>query len=464
VGVDRARRRHDVGGQVLVVRAGTYQVECTGERYDPALNPQSGSAGAPVILMADGEVIIEPAAVESGTAQGGSPSTIVLASSASSVDNAYTDHHVRIVAGTGAGQARQILRDIESNAMISYEGATRTAWIGLNPAGMGNWQTPPDATSQYELVRNGPLIGTLSRQHVVWDGFHVRERDNYHPDTGPIVVWDSDNVVLLNGNFEGMTEHLYDNHNIVRFEASSASTLRNSRLHGIGFPQDDGPNNPQNHAAIMIYSSDDLVIEHNEIFDAYTGVFPKGGNGGHLIRYNVVHDCFKAFRFSYHTGLRVHQNAVYDCVEAFQLAENNTDLWVFNNVVHESGSGYYSWFPTAGVTAFNNVFHQVESPALFEGGVGTLSTNRNVFFGFTSFEPGDSFAGWQALGYDADSIQADPQFVDAPARDYRLGAGSPALTVGRDDGDLDGDGNTTETIPAGAYVSGDEIIGRFAEP
>ncbi len=452
-------------GQVLIVRPGTYQVVCTGERHTPALNPASGTEGAPVIIKAEGDVIIEPAAVSQGTAQGGTAANIVLEADEPSADNAYWDHHVRIVAGTGAGQARQIMRDFDNLSLPSYDGATRTAWVSLLPSGLGNWAVTPDSTSQYEVVRNGPLVGTNGRQHVVWDGFHVRERDSYAPDTGPVVVWASDHVVLLNNQLEAQTEYLYDNHNVVRIEGSTASVVRNNRIFGLGWPDDLGPNNPQNHAAIMIYGSHDLVIEHNEIDDVYTGIFPKGSDGsGHLIRRNVIQNCAKAFRFSYHSDLRVFQNGVVDCEGAFQFAENLSGILVFNNVVHGGVMGLNNWFPIAGASAFNNIFHGTESPAHFEGGVGSLTSDRNVFFGQSSFVPGGDLAGWQAQGFDASSIQADPQFVDVAAGDFHLAGGSPAATVGRDDGDVDGDGDTSETIPAGVYLTGDEVIGRLAEP
>ena len=45
-----------------------------------------------------------------------------------------------------------------------------------------------------------------------------------------------------------------------------------------------------------------------------------------------------------------------------------------------------------------------------------------------------------------------------------LQSGSPALTAGRDLGDLDNDQDTNETIPSGVYVAGDEVIGRLPEP
>ena len=143
-------------GQVLIVAPGTYRVAGTGERYAPALNPTSGTAEAPVVIKAGGAVTITSAVIESGTAQGGTPSTIVLADSASSEDQAYTDFFVRISAGTGAGQYRTVLRNFDDFGMTSYEGASRTAWVSLDSDGVGNWETTPDATSEYELTVSGP--------------------------------------------------------------------------------------------------------------------------------------------------------------------------------------------------------------------------------------------------------------------------------------------------------------------
>lgn len=76
-------------------------------------------------------------AAVTGTAQAGSTSsTIVLATGASSTNDAYNGMYVRITGGTGNGQVRLI---------TDYVGSTRTATVSPN------WTTTPDATSTYSV-------------------------------------------------------------------------------------------------------------------------------------------------------------------------------------------------------------------------------------------------------------------------------------------------------------------------
>jgi len=444
-----------MAGQVLVVAAGTYEVECTGSRYTPALNPgHSGTPGAPVVLKARGEVVLTPRAVGAGTARGGSTQTIVLAEHAASEDQAYTSHYVRIVGGTGAGQSRLVLRDFDDLGRTSYEGATRTAWVNLDASGAGDWETAPDATSEYELVRTGPVAGTLERQHVVWDGFTVVERDSYHADTGPVVLWASSDVVFMNGEIEATSQLLFDNHNALRIEGTTRAAVRNNRIHGV-LPIEVGRNNPQNHAAIMIYSSEDALIEHNEIHDSYTGLFPKGGDRGHLIRWNHVHDCTKAIRLSYHDDVRVEHNLLTDNRIAFQAAENLSGIRIANNTVLRSENGLYNWFPFDGVALYDNLFSEVEHPVFLEGDAGSFEAHHNAFHGMADFVIGSAdvggLAAWQAGGWGEGSIVVEAPFVDAEGGDLRLAPSSPAATAASHGGAV------------GAYLTGEEHIGLSPE-
>ena len=64
----------------------------------------------------------------------------------------------------------------------------------------------------------------------------------------------------------------------------------------------------------------------------------------------------------------------------------------------------------------------------FQGAQGryALQDNRRVGEG----EKITAFEQWQRLGYEADSVIADPMFVDAAQDDYRLKPDSPALKLG----------------------------------
>lgn len=78
--------------------------------------------------------------INSGAAQSATASTIQLAASASSENNAYQWKTITITSGTGAGQTRLI---------ASYAGSTRTATV--TPV----WGTQPAAGSLYEVVSKG---------------------------------------------------------------------------------------------------------------------------------------------------------------------------------------------------------------------------------------------------------------------------------------------------------------------
>jgi hypothetical protein len=65
---------------------------------------------------------------------------------------------------------------------------------------------------------------------------------------------------------------------------------------------------------------------------------------------------------------------------------------------------------------------------------------------------------------DVGSATGTPGFVDQANGDFHLTTGSPARTVGRDVLGLAVGGAIGATIPAGAYVTGTEIVGRRTGP
>ncbi len=324
-----------------------------------------------------------------------------------------------------------------------------------------------------------PVIGTYMRSHIVWDGFFIDEANvNTAPDTGPVVVWASDNVVIQNLEVAGIAADWVDNHNAIRIEAASQVTIRSNRLHGVTIQA--GPH--QNNSAIMLYGSSDVVIENNEIYDSGGGVFVKGSAGGMenvnvTLRYNFIHStpAIGIGFLSTHGGL-AHQNVIVSSGSAFKLTGfPNTphDIDIVNNTI--VGAGYGALFHNNDVTEYANVrFHNnvvasslTSAQAQDSGALGDVDYQHNCYWQNTYVaQVGGAdldLATWQAShGQDDEapaSIQADPAFVDAASGDYHLGAASPCRTVGLDSLDLDGDGDTADVIPAGAYVTGDEVIG-----
>lgn len=83
--------------------------------------------------------------LHSGTAQGGSASTIQFDTGASAIDDFYNHGVVQITGGTGGGQSRVI---------PDYTGLSRTAAISPN------WVTTPDATSVFDVLPSG--AGSIS--------------------------------------------------------------------------------------------------------------------------------------------------------------------------------------------------------------------------------------------------------------------------------------------------------------
>ncbi|MEF3691538.1 MAG: right-handed parallel beta-helix repeat-containing protein [Candidatus Moraniibacteriota bacterium] len=444
-------------GDFVLVSAGTYLTTGTDIRYEPALNPvNSGSVENPITFQAEGIVTIQPDVYISGSVQSATAGTITLDSSASDVDDFYKGWYIRITAGTGAGQSRFIsLLQIPGQEHIttgSYNGTTRTAQL------QNEWDIIPDESSTYQLTKPGPLIGTNGRDYIVWDGFRIVENDSYHPDTGSVVVWDSDYVTIKNLEIIGTNlPVLFDNHNAIRVEYSNYILVKNNKIHGLRSTLIEGTGNPQNEAAIMIYSSNNGIFENNEIYDIHNGFFPKGGdgtNGGHIFRYNKIHDAYKAIRISYHSNVQIYQNIIYNADIAMQPAESISNISFYNNTIYNGSSGGYNWYAFSGINFYNNIFSTVTNPFNLEGGAGAFTSNYNFFHSYNSFINGGSgnLNWWQSnSGLDLNSSEGNPGFINPSGNDFHLASDSPAKIAGQG-GEI-----------AGAYINDFKCIGLESE-
>jgi len=352
----------------------------------------------------------------------------------------------------------------------------------FNPANSGTASSPIvfQAVGRVELRTsggNGAVMGMYRRNYIEWRG-HFFIDESYappHADTGPIVLWETNGSLVDGCEVQARPIPYHDNHNAVRFEYARNSTVRNCLLNNIV-----GPNGELHHnsAGVMLYYSNGITIEHNEITNCGAGVFPKGGDNYNItIRYNRVRSCLKGLRNSYSAPSNG-QNVMYqNIVEngtgsdnmGIQIAEHSNNWTIANNTLVNVANGIY-FGPT---NIFNNV--QVANNIIVSAntavngwesnGTRMPGPGRNVYHDAShwawSGREYHSLSSWLgAATLDEGSQVVNPGFVNLSGRDYRLTASSPARTVGIDILDLNRNGSTTDTIPAGAYVTGNEVIGR----
>jgi len=330
-----------------------------------------------------------------------------------------------------------------------------------------------------------PIIGTYERRYIVWDGFYIDEINvDTKADTGPVVVWQSDNVAIQNLTVRGKTVNWGDNHNAIRIEYSTDSLIRNNRLSNVR-----GGANQYNGSAIMLYDSSRIIIEHNEISDSQGGIFIKGAYGATAnheitVRYNLLYDLSVGITHGIVNsagrafGARTYQNVIHDSGSAIIFIGYNgsspANIDVVNNTLYNNNYGFYLKPDTSGyrdIVFCNNIVRMGNFGIQGEdiSDVSNTDFSHNLYSGVSTHSrisyTNHSFASWQS-NFSQDrvgSIEADPMFENASAVDFRLSNGSPATGSGSDVLNLSGNG-TDASVNMGAYVTGDEIIGVTTAP
>lgn len=321
-----------------------------------------------------------------------------------------------------------------------------------------------------------PIIGTYSRDWVVWDGFYLDERYILtRGDTGPVVVWESDHVTIQNLTIRGYSRGWTDNHNGIRLEFTDHILLRNNLISGYGGGMND--------SGIMLYRTRTAIIEHNEISDAGSGVFVKGLVEGPItIRNNLISDASYGILFggigtsSTRNGAVVHNNIITDIgagvafIGYDSYSPANVDV-VNNTIVNARGTdggailfrpGYSGYND---IRIFNNLLANSNSAfTAWEAQLGQISSNYNGFYQNSAAANVEfrnySLAEWRSrYGKDSNSVEGSPGWQTAS---YIPGANSVFANAGLDILDLDGDGSTTDRVNIGAYVTGNEVVGRTA--
>jgi hypothetical protein len=195
-------------------------------------------------------------------------------------------------------------------------------------------------------------------------------------------------------------------------------------------------------------------LGYGELSDL-AGIYTLGRQPGTVLRNNVIHDVndylyggWGLYNDAGSSEFLMEKNVVYDTNDESYFQNNDSERNVVrNNILAFPGTGHVR----RGLE--NNC---IESPAfdrnIFIGRHGapfsakwqnpsTFRSERNVFWD-TEHAPeqwimgGYTWEQWRKRGVDAQSVAADPLFVDAAGRDFRLKPGSPALTLGFEPPDL----------------------------
>lgn len=344
----------------------------------------------------------------------------------------------------------------------------------------------------------GPVIGACSQpdcasgypsNYITWRGFTIDEQyAEYTPDTANAVLWSTTGSTIENCTFLGVGQPTFPggsyNHSAIRIENTSNALIKNNRI--TNYKSHGGSEWHMNGAGIMVYYGSGLVIENNEINNCGSGIFVKGGDHTNTtIRKNLVfgNSYGIVFQYSAATGInKIYQNIVYATAAppesyGIWIREKANNVLVVNNTIVgciTGGIGYGNYNPQpSGAIHKNNIVYQTSGYSWNGYGITSLTplaADRNLYFSinrFTVVNDHASLTSWRsALGgcpgsdNECNSLVSDPIFVNISQNNYRLQSGSPALTLGRTITEIHG--SSGQTIPVGAYITENEIIGRVS--
>ena len=194
----------------------------------------------------------------------------------------------------------------------------------------------------------------------------------------------------------------------------------------------------------------------NGVLNDIGGIYTLGVSPGTILHHNLIHDVsrFERGREGYggwgiyldagSSELRVEHNVVYDTRDGGLHVHNHGHPYgnlIVNNIFAFAEDA--QWMRNADHEPEGNHVHLERNlvynhHAKMLGGSNwkdgsKFTAERNCYWSETTATPnfgGRTFAAWQAGGRDQHALVADPRFVDAAARDFRLRPDSPALALG----------------------------------
>jgi hypothetical protein len=340
---------------------------------------------------------------------------------------------------------------VKAGTYVAQEGCSWST-PAINPSNSGT-ATQPIVFRAYPghnvVVTNSvtdhgcPPLGTNRRDYIVIDGFEVDV-----PASKGVVVFHSTGTVIQNNVIHGMRGPGGDNTDGIRVEDSNAITLRNNVIYDIR-----NGSNTLNAAAVKIYYSSGVVVEHNEVYGLVAGLRNKAGGSDNVFRYNWVHDCeMKGIDLDSNNGrtarnLQAYGNIVAGCDIGISIGGSDNspgyDIIAYNNTLVGNNDGITVSRTTHNAQVWNNIIYNSGHRNLNDANAGLSYCDYNLYFR-------------SKRGCGSHNVVADPQFAGMSFKsplDFKLGVSSPARGAGRDRRNI------------GAYANGNDIIGvRGREP
>ncbi|MBU0610611.1 MAG: right-handed parallel beta-helix repeat-containing protein [Armatimonadetes bacterium] len=208
------------------------------------------------------------------------------------------------------------------------------------------------------------------------------------------------------------------------------------------------------------------VVEYNDMYNTSLETYDTGGihayqndrqfNCHTIIRYNLVHDgvgysslmgmpMFDSrgiYIDGFSSGYTITHNLCYrNSASGGIFIQGGHDINITNNISACNGKVQYlhtNFMENGANNEFTNNILFGTDPRIalmwiYKGGEKVTLFDHNLYChptGDICYPVANDFAKWQALGFDAHSIVADPGFVNPQADDYSLRPDSPALKLG----------------------------------